>query len=920
VGKVSALPGGLDLRDAEGTGIDYVLQNGSVTVVIDALAEPHGLAPTGGNIIDMGGRGGADDLNLIYQIAGVLPDDAFAYSSIEVIDEAPEMVGLIVRGTMDGRPEVKVVTRYELHACDPGVRVRSEVYNGSPDPHAFTISDTSHWGKRNALPFAPLPEQGFVQPSFELVDLQDTFASYDYVLARAAEDQGPSYAFVACDRDQLRGVNSTELSALGTSVDLLRPGGERSFQRFIVATESRDLSEASKIVSDLRQQLHGDPASIVLRGQVVAEGLPLAGSIRRATIVVSEVVDDNSLRPITTIVPDDAGAFEASVASTAPLRYELWSFGRVVASGDVPSGASPDLGEIEIEMPGRLGISVTGDNTPMYGSLFVLPADQAEEARLRGDWLGEFYECSPWLGPPVGGSPACNVVNLKPQGTDFELPAGRYQLWFTAGPEWTLARFDIEVVAGEYASLGLNLQSLNVAPPGWLSADLHVHGQASFDSSLPDVDRVQSFVAHGIDVVASTDHDFVTDYSDTLRDLGLDGQTIVIGGLETTQLIPHMMVPGSEFPKVIGHFNHWPIEVDSSAPRGGAPWDEKMEAGELFDRVKERMGPEGIHMLNHPWDETQFGRDLGFLRAIGFDPRKPIPEREDGTPNGVLQRASEAGTRNIDFDLIEVQNGSGVTQVIKTRALWFSLLSQGYLRAGVGNSDSHELDERLGFARTYVDAGVTRDNFDIGSFNRALKAGKAIAGNGVVVIVSVGQAGGARRGLGFDPYRPAAGDTLDIEVRAPPWVPVNEVKVVSSRGEVVVAGASEVLVPADPMGTEGIVRFQGSIALDSLLLAGKDDWVLVEAGLSLYATADLDDDGVQDTGDNNGDGIIDDADIEEDEDSGPLENPEDPTDPLDPRYIMTRVLPRSWAYGFSNPLLIDWNGDGWTAPGLAAVP
>jgi hypothetical protein len=920
VGTLADLPGGLDLQDAEGTGVDYVLQNGQVTVVIDALAEPHSLAPTGGNIIDMGGRGGADDLNLIYQISGILPDDAFAYTSLEVIDHAPEMVAIVVRGTMDGRSEVKVVTRYELHACEPGVRVRSEIYNGSPDPHAFTISDTSHWGKRNALPFAPLAGQGFVQPSFELLDLQEEFLKFDYVLARAAEAEAPSYAFVACDRDHLQGVNSTELSALGTSVELLRPGHERSYQRFILATQSPDLSLASSLVDELRRQLHGERASVHLQGQVVAEGLPLAGSLRRATIVISEVLENGSLRPLSTIMPDAQGQFEVEIATSEPLRYELWSFGRVVVSAAVPPGSQADLGQIEIEMPGRLGLSVTGDNLPIYGSLFVLPADEAEEERLRGDWLGEFYECSPWLGPPVGGSPACNVVNLVPQGTDFELPAGRYQLWFTAGPEWTLARVDIEVRAGEYVGFGVNLQSLEVAPPGWLSSDLHVHGKASFDSSLPDRDRVQSIVAHGIDVVASTDHDFVTDYSDALRELGLDGQTVVIGGLESTQLIPHMKVPGSDLPKVIGHFNHWPLSVDATAPRGGAPWDEKMEAAELFDRVRPLMGPEGIHMLNHPWDERQFGRDLGFLRAIGFDPRQPIPPEEDGSANGVLQRASEAGTRNIDFNLIEVQNGSGATQVIKTRGLWFALLSQGYIRAGVGNSDSHELDERLGFARTYVDAGITPGNFDVATFNRALKEGKAVAGNGVVVMMSVGQAGGTRRGLGLSPYQPAPGDTLEIEVRAPPWIPVDEVKVVSAMGEVIVAAAADVLVPADPMGREGIVRYRGSMALDSILREGVDDWILVEAGLSLYPTADLDDDGVPDTGDNNEDGVVDAADIEKDEDSGPLKNPKDPSDPQDPRYIMTRVLPRSWPYGFSNPLIIDWDGDGWSPPGLAEGP
>ncbi|MBL4633386.1 MAG: hypothetical protein JKY56_05920, partial [Kofleriaceae bacterium] len=96
IGKIADLPGGLDLSEAEGTAMDFVLQNGLVTVVIDALSEAHGLAPTGGNIIDMGGRGGADDLNLIYQLAGILPEDTFAYKSAEIVDARPDMVALVL--------------------------------------------------------------------------------------------------------------------------------------------------------------------------------------------------------------------------------------------------------------------------------------------------------------------------------------------------------------------------------------------------------------------------------------------------------------------------------------------------------------------------------------------------------------------------------------------------------------------------------------------------------------------------------------------------------------------------------------------------------------------------------------------------------------------------------------------------------
>jgi len=918
VGLLENLQSPLDLQDADGRRGDYVLQNDKITVVIDSLGEPHDLAPTGGTIIDLGVRGGNDDVNQLYQIAGILPDDAFAYTSIQLVDQSPDMVALVARGTLSGRSEVDIVTRYELRACEEGLRIRTELSNGTPDVLSLTIADVSHWGQRNAVPFAPAPSEGFAHPELSLRGLQDAVASYDYVLARAAEANAPSYGFLRCDKSQIKGVNSSGLSALGTAIGIVRPGEQRNYQRFISVQQSSDLGAATAFVSEARTMLHGDPLPEKITGEVVAEGLAFEGGPRRGTILISEDLGDGSYRPLTTASPDAMGHVEATVTSRNPLLYELWSFGRVIASGRIASGLQRTLGTIEAELPARLSVSVTAEGAASYATLVVHPADSAEEERLQGTLMGGgIAPCAPWLGPAAGSSPACNLVTIEPQGTDFELPAGRYQLWFTAGTDWSLKRVDVEIGAGEVEGITVNLQSVPVAPPNWLSADLHVHGSASFDSSLPNLDRVRTFIAHGIDVIAATDHDFVTDYQNAVDALGLGEELVVMGGLETTSGIPFMEVPGESLPKTIGHFNHWPMLVDPLAPRGGAPWDEGVEPGDLFELLTPFMGEEPIHMLNHPWDDPDGGRDLGYLRAIGFDPRVPIKLAGQSHQNAFLEHAASGGTRNIDFDLIEVQNGVTAKLVLQTRVLWFSLLSQGFVQTGVANSDSHDLTRRLGFGRSYVDAGMDVASFDVATFNRALKDGKVVAGNGVVVLVSiVSAAGELRKSLGFTPYQPQPGDLLDIQVRAPPWVPVDVVRVVSSKGEVVIASGSDLVHPTDPLGTEGVVRYKGRIPLLGVLPNTSDSWVLVEAGLEFQPTADLNDDGVPDTSDNNGDGVVDVRDVADGESVGPLDTPASPSDPSDPRYAMTRVLPKAWPYGFSNPILLDRAGDGWSAPGL----
>ena len=53
-----------------------------------------------------------------------------------------------------------------------------------------------------------------------------------------------------------------------------------------------------------------------------------------------------------------------------------------------------------------------------------------------------------------------------------------------------------------------------------------------------------------------------------------------------------------------------------------------------------------------------------------------------------------------------------------------------------------------------------------------------------------------------------------------------------------------------------------------------------------------------------------------DEDAGPFAAVPDPTDPADPRFLVTRVVPGAWPIGFTNPLILDLDGNGWTPPGV----
>jgi hypothetical protein len=142
----------------------------------------------------------------------------------------------------------------------------------------------------------------------------------------------------------------------------------------------------------------------------------------------------------------------------------------------------------------------------------------------------------------------------------------------------------------------------------------------------------------------------------------------------------------------------------------------------------------------------------------------------------------------------------------------------------------------------------------------------------------------------------------------------NHTRLVTSRGTIQIAAGSEILHPGSPFNNAGTIRYHAFLPLDEIVT--RDDFIIVEAGMPLVLAADLDDDGVPDTTDNNNDGRIDDADVEEDEDTGPLLAPPDPATEGDPRWAITRVISGAYPQAFANPLLVDVDGNGWTPPGL----
>lgn len=921
----TGVPGGMDALAAVG---DILLTNGRVSAVIDALEHPHYLAPSGGNLVDLGTPGGNDDsLRGIFHATGLLPEDAALYTSYRILDE-PGVAAVQFQGHLDGHPEHRVNTRYEIRPCDPGVRVRTEFINAGTEPRSWLGADGFYYGKREHLPFTASPGAGFEHPSFGLTTVPDAITDTPYLAIAAHTEPASSYGVVACNIDEASGFHSTEVSAMGVPLTVVTPRDYMVYERFIGVSQGASVSGAVDLSLDIRDKLWGEPW-VSLGGQVIASGDPGAhlGKDVRAAVLISEgtlLTSAEERIPRSHALLDESGLFSARLPADRSYVLSVQSFGHTVLEHEVlVAQDTVDVGGLEIPAVGTLMLDARLDGESEHVLALLYPADDATQAAVSGALFGQFDTCAPLLGNPNGGSPACNRVLLDGP-VDIAILPGSYDVFATAGPFSTLAHQRVEVVAGQSASAVLELHSLNLQPAGTLSADLHVHGSASFDSSIPDIDRVKAFLAARIEVIASTDHDVVNNYADAMAELDAWDSMHLIDGLETTGHVLFRLQPDFAFPQVMGHWNFWPVPFNAEGPWRGATWDEKVEPGQLFTRMQNFTGWQadtGIVQLNHPLGDLQFGRDLGYASALGLATNVDLLTEFDGTaPSMFLYRPPGSDFANADYDSQEVMNGSSNADFQLFRSFWFYLLNQGVLRAGTANSDSHGLtDNVMGSPRNLVTTTTSLLEFDLDVFNAAIKAGRILGTNGPVLQISTQDAQGATQTPSLVPFAPAADATLSLDLSAAPWVPIEEVRIIVN-GELVRTLRDELAPAGDPLGMNASNRLAAlQIPLSDLLPAEGDAWLVVEAGQALQENADLDCNGLPDTGDNNGDGNIDWQDvegIEEDpetaclETSGPLAEPPAPTDRTSPEYFFRAVVPGGYPLAFTNPLIFDRDGNG----------
>lgn len=342
----------------------------------------------------------------------------------------------------------------------------------------------------------------------------------------------------------------------------------------------------------------------------------------------------------------------------------------------------------------------------------------------------------------VGGDDLPGAAIAGPQGVDLILPWGSYDLLATAGPEREIAR--CRLVSGSSPEAVDLTIARTIDTTGYIAGDLHLHCIASHDSHLPLRERITSCLAAGLELVVATDHNGVTDYGPTIRELGENARIASMVGDEITTNGPGF-----------GHFNAFPLRPDGPP----IPWQGGTPA-ELFRAARQAGDGDTILQVNHPRMPY-----CGYFESYHLD--------DSGRPT---RRGFDEG-----FDAIEVLNGLASWE-FQERALrdWTHLLDRGLRFTATGNSDSHRaVLHDAGYPRTYVrvetDDPAAADGPEI---VRALRAGHAVVSTGPFVTIE----GPDGAGPGDDVAAPGGRISVRVRVQAPAWIDVDTVEILGPGG------------------------------------------------------------------------------------------------------------------------------------------
>lgn len=355
---------------------------------------------------------------------------------------------------------------------------------------------------------------------------------------------------------------------------------------------------------------------------------------------------------------------------------------------------------------------------------------------------------------------------------ELPVPPGTYDVFISRGMEFDLYSERITVSAGEHRIISCRIDRV-VDTRGYISADLHVHSVNSPDAPVPLIDRILTFMGEGVDVLVSTDHDFITDYRPLIEKIGASLYLTSFPGEELTTFD-------------VGHFNAYPLRVSESEYQNGAlDWaggrGPNLTPQEIFEGLKSMGEIENpVVQVNHPRSIM-----MGYFTAIQLD-TDTLKTHADPTKfrmdvKKLEMKEDDTGLFSNIFDAFEIYNSYGV-EITQTLNDYFTFLNIGLKKAAVAVSDTHHwYISEAGVPRSFIYVGEGKDtpqSIDGETFARAIQDMKVVGTNGPFIHSYLQDGQKIYRMGELAPF--SNNLKLIIEIRMPEWMSVDTLEIFSN--------------------------------------------------------------------------------------------------------------------------------------------
>jgi hypothetical protein len=432
------------------------------------------------------------------------------------------------------------------------------------------------------------------------------------------------------NNDLLLGVLFKEPDAAKDKGGFLVPAmGSKTLRRWFT------VGETINDITRERTRLYNQETAVV-QGVVTVGGEPVAGahvSLVNDNIPNVPCGSDNCKNIYTSTLTDQSGFYRM----TAPLGE--WSvLARKTGAPYEGSLAVPTEHDIilekkktallDIALPGTGTVVVNVEDqsgTPIAGKVSVVgvassPDPLNDEYVVAGvPFTGRYFGFDAEEKGDIFG--LADAVFADQTGTtgEFEIEPGTYHVVVSHGYEYDVYDEVITVTAGNTNTVNATVNQV-VDTTGFVSIDTHVHMLNSPDSAVSRERRIVSMLAEGVDFFANTDHDFAHDLSDEIASMGVGSLIANSPSAETTT---------SHY----GHFNMWPITVNSEIDGGVYDWSSHMGVGPGFPSGGAYdSNPSEIYAAGHAYPGTQVVQinhfnsgTLGHFNSLGIDTAQNPP-------------------------------------------------------------------------------------------------------------------------------------------------------------------------------------------------------------------------------------------------------------------------------------------------------